>query len=190
MHQGVIGEQVFAAEIERRTMHVRDGAAGLAYQQHPAAMSHGFRLNSQKQVQAPACDVSQVDRGRSRAPHPVRKHRELIVEMHVHVLMPFARGKAGGRERILDPRRARNANAPVVQKCARAGLRAEHLIAGGIDNDAAEQFARTLQASVTLNTGNPCAKLVVPSSGSTYQRYSDDPARPPPSSATMECVGK
>src|ERR1035441_1055653 len=44
--------------------------------------------------------------------------------------------------------------------------------------------------SVTLNIGKPCAKFVVPSSGSTYQRYSEAFSCPPPSSATMACDGK
>src|ERR1022692_3527734 len=38
-------------------------------------------------------------------------------------------------------------------------------------------------ASVTLKMGRECAKLVVPSNGSTYQRYSDGLVWPPPSSA-------
>src|SRR5215831_11167625 len=44
--------------------------------------------------------------------------------------------------------------------------------------------------SVTLNIGHACAKFVVPSSGSTYQRYSLVPSCPPPSSATIPCEGK
>lgn len=43
----------------------------------------------------------------------------------------------------------------------------------------------------TPKEGYPCAKLVVPSSGSTHQRYSDDAASPttPPSSPRMACPG-
>ena len=38
--------------------------------------------------------------------------------------------------------------------------------------------------------GKPCAKLVVPSSGSTYQRNSESDFDSPPSSATMAVGGE
>ena len=38
--------------------------------------------------------------------------------------------------------------------------------------------------------GKPWAKLVVPSSGSTYQRYSEGLSWPPPSSATIAVGGE
>ena len=123
----------------------RDGAARFANQQHSRGHVPGIQAELPEQIQPPAGDISEIDRRRAGAPHAVRKHGELIVEMHVYVLMPLARREARGRQRIFDPRRAGDMNARAVQERAGARFRAEHFIAGGIDDHAADQFARALQ---------------------------------------------
>src|SRR5579862_1061496 len=133
------------AQIERRSVHVRDGAAGLANQQN--SRSHVPRIEAEfpKKIEAATGDICEIDCGSSRAAHTMRKHRELIVEMHVHVLMPLAGGEAGGGERILDPFRAGDVNAAVIKKRTRARFGAEYFVACRIDNYAADQLTRALQ---------------------------------------------
>src|SRR6266550_189258 len=103
----------------------------------------------------------------------MRHHGNLMVEVNIHVQVPLAAGEPGGYQRIRKGRGPGNVNPLAVKKCAGPA------ISSPCDSS----------AMVTLKHGNPCAKFVVPSRGSTYQRKPDALSCPPPSSATMACDG-
>ena len=100
-------------------------------------------------------------------------------------------GKPGGDQRIVQARCASTPECARRSGSAAAALGREQFVARRVENHPRDQLARCAPAPASrCNTGKPCAKLVVPSSGSTYQRYSDAAVVPPPSSATIACVGK
>ena len=76
-----------------------------------------------EQVQPPAGDIGQVERGRSGPAHAVRQHRELIEEVNVDVLMAPARRKAGGGQRVLHAVHLGHVNPLAVQKRSRRRAR-------------------------------------------------------------------
>ncbi len=92
------------AQARRRSVHVRTFAARFGDQQNAGGHVPGIQAKFPKGIQPPAGYIGQIQRRGSGAPHAMRDHGELIVEMHVDVLMPLAAGESGGDECVVDVR--------------------------------------------------------------------------------------
>src|ERR1700733_1573088 len=110
VNQSVVSQDMWTAYGERFAMHVCRNAAGFPHQQNSGGNVPGIQAELPKHIQPPAGDVSQVQSRRSRAPHAMRQHGELIVEVHIDVLVTLPRRKARRHQRILNPRGLRYVN--------------------------------------------------------------------------------
>src|SRR4051812_42807068 len=101
-------------ELKLPAVHVGANPASLLDQQRPGGHVPWVQSELPKRVQPPTGDIREIEGRGPRAPHAMREHRELIVEMHVHVLMPLAGRKSGRREAVLDVGDLRDANGSAI----------------------------------------------------------------------------
>src|SRR5579862_552866 len=91
-----------ASQTRRLAVHVRTASARFGDQQNSRGHVPGIQSEFPEGIQAAASYIREIERGRTGAPDAMRDHRELIVEMYVHVLVPLAAGKTGGHQRVVD----------------------------------------------------------------------------------------
>src|SRR5579862_1030143 len=72
VEQPVICENVRIAKIKRRAVHICTTASGLANKKNARRYVPGMQAEFPKQIQPPARDISEIERGGSRPAHPVR----------------------------------------------------------------------------------------------------------------------
>ena len=170
--QQPIRRQGFAAvDLEGPALKVRNFAAGLFDNQHARSRVPGIEVELPEPVEAAAGHAAQVERRRTRAPHAMGAQSDLVIEVNVRILVPLVAGKTSGHQALRQVRDLRHLDALLIQKRAASLLGREQLIARGIVDHASDALASCAPVpSETQKTGNPCAKLVVPSRGSTYQR--------------------
>ena len=171
MQQTIRGQGLTAVELEGPAFEIRHFAARLFDNQHTRGRVPGIEIELPEAVEASAGHAAQVEGRRTCTPHAVGAQRDLVIEVNIRILVPLVAGKAGGHQALGQVRNLRNLDSLLVQVGAASLLGRKQLVARGIVNHAGNAAGPCARSpSETQNTGNPWAKLVVPSSGSTYQR--------------------
>src|SRR5439155_6399389 len=102
--------------------------AGFGDQQNAGGHIPWLQTEFPEQIQAAARNKSQVERGGTRAPHSMRGHGELVIEMDVDVMAPLAAGKSRGPQAVGKTAGARDVNAAMIEIRPAAALGGEHLL--------------------------------------------------------------
>ena len=171
MHQAVRRQRFFAREFPRRIVEARDRATRFLNQQNTSRSVPRIQIEFPERVKSASSNGRQVERSRSRTPHAVRFQRDHVVEINVGILVPLVAGKTSRAQRFAQ------SCSPSRRSCAcRSDTRRfpfpRQTVRRAWDHRARPRPVRpyVLAAIETQNTGKPCAKFVVPSSGSIYQR--------------------
>ena len=179
---------------------VGDAAAGLGDEERAGGDVPRLELHLPVAVHPAGGDEAEVERGGADAAQALRLRvdarplGEVVARARAGVV-----GKAGGEQRrgervgVADGAGARSAapRAALDEEGARAArARRSCQPSAGASTTPASGPAASSTAIETQKNGSPCAKLVVPSSGSTSQRRPERAgAAPPPSSATIASSG-
>src|SRR5688500_1454071 len=100
----------------------------------------------------------------------MRRHRHLMIEVHVDVEVTLAAGESGGDQAVLQPLARRYVYAPVVQVRASPSLGGEHLLPRRIEDDSGQHLARALYRQRDVEDGKAVSEV-----GGAVQRV-DEPA--------------
>ena len=181
----VRGEDVAAARTVRAAGQIGDAAAGLLDDQRARRDVPRVERLLPEAVEPARRDVAEIEGRRAEPPHRARDRQELRRTARrappaslLHVV-----GKPGAEQRIDQRRGRRHAQRRAVEPGAVAALGGEQLAPGRIvDRRRPTGTPSISSASDEQKIGRPCAKLVVPSTGSNTQQYSGIASR----SATAE----
>src|ERR1019366_9915608 len=98
LNQPIRSQNLATVKPERVAGKVRHLSPGFLHQQDAGRCVPRIEVELPERLQAPGGHVSQIQRGRPRAPHSVRAQRELVVEVDIRTRMALAAGKAGRLE--------------------------------------------------------------------------------------------
>src|SRR5688500_9435186 len=145
VHRPIVGQNVRSAEIRRAALHVGDAPARFLDQQQTRRHVPRFQSELPERVEAPASHVGQIEGGGPGTPHTVGCHRELVIEVNVHVQMALVARKPGCNEALVELGHLGYTNTAVVEKSPTASLGCEHLLPQWIENDARDDRSGALQ---------------------------------------------
>src|ERR1039457_4515003 len=130
--QAVIDQQMRSLESMGLSPHIGTVPSGLGHQQRPGGQVPGIQAELPERVETPAGDIGEVQRSRTAPSYPVRAHRQLVIEVDVHVLAALLAGKSGGDQRIGQAPGRGHVNLAIVEIRARTFFSREHFLAQGI----------------------------------------------------------
>src|SRR5579864_1607020 len=101
MQQGIVDQPVrrerfSAVQLKRAAVKIRHSAARFLHHQHAGSRVPGIEIEFPKTIEAAAGDGTQIQRSRSRTPHPVRTQGDLVVKVDIRILMSLMAWKASG----------------------------------------------------------------------------------------------
>src|SRR5216684_4642209 len=166
MQPAVARDYLPEREVERGAVHVAHVAARLLDQQRARRDVPLLEAEFPKPVDAAACDVGEVQRRRTGAPHALHARHEGLPERKV-VAAPFAAvvRKAGSQQRELERRDSADADWFAVEPRALAALRDEAFFLERVEHD------RSLHASPPLvGDGDAELRIAVREVGRAVER--------------------
>src|SRR5579864_519567 len=89
-------ERLSAVQLKRAAVKIRHSAARFLHHQHASSRVPGIEIEFPKTIEAAAGDGTQIQRSRSRTPHPVRTQGDLVVKVDIRILMSLMAWKASG----------------------------------------------------------------------------------------------
>src|SRR5258708_1555291 len=132
MHHTIRRQSLTAIPFERRTVKAADLASGFFHDQSASGRIPGIEIELPETVEAPAGDVTQVQRRRSGPANAMRMQRDLMIKVNVRILVPLVAGKSRSQQGFLQLRNLRHVNRLAVELRTFADLGSEQLVARGI----------------------------------------------------------
>ncbi len=185
MHRIVAGGDVALVENVVAALEIGHKAAGLAHEKDARGHVPGRQIALPIGVEPTGGDISEIEGGGAEPAQPgvILLRGKDFVAGEREVAAAVMRQPAGD-DGVGEPLAGGDAQALVVEEGALAALGDEEFVVRRIVGQRRDDGAVALSSAIdTAKCGMPCRKLVVPSSGSTIQRWLlSAPSRAPPSS--------
>src|SRR5579862_1189423 len=115
VYQSIRSQSLAAVDLKGPSVEIADLSSRLFDDQHTRGCVPGIEIKFPEAIKASAGHAAQIKSSRSRAPHPMRSQRDLVIKINVRILVTFVTGKSCRDKRFRQTGDLRHANSLPTQ---------------------------------------------------------------------------